>query len=82
MTAAEVISGLELTQKNYNIAINLLKERYGKKQNNDKGSLRKINEFIYGYIQNNITEKILRHDGKAFEMFTITWRRYVTTWKF
>ena len=31
-TASEVISGLELTQENYNIAINLLKERYGKKQ--------------------------------------------------
>ena len=30
--ASEVISGLELTQENYNIAINLLKERYGKKQ--------------------------------------------------
>ena len=31
-TASEVIPGLELTQENYNIAINLLKERYGKKQ--------------------------------------------------
>ena len=31
-TASEVISGSELTQENYNIAINLLKERYGKKQ--------------------------------------------------
>ena len=31
-TASEVISGLELTQENYNIAINLLKERYGNKQ--------------------------------------------------
>ena len=30
--ASEVISALELTQENYNIAINLLKERYGKKQ--------------------------------------------------
>ena len=30
--ASEVISGLELTQENDNIAINLLKERYGKKQ--------------------------------------------------
>ena len=29
-TASEAISGLELTQENYNIAINLLKERYGK----------------------------------------------------
>ena len=31
-TASEVISGLELTQENCNIAINLLKERYGKKK--------------------------------------------------
>ena len=31
-TASEVIAGLELTQENCNIAINLLKERYGKKQ--------------------------------------------------
>ena len=31
-TVSEVISGLELTQENYDIAINLLKERYGKKQ--------------------------------------------------
>ena len=30
--ASEVISGLGLTQENYNITINLLKERYGKKQ--------------------------------------------------
>ena len=30
--ASEIISGLELTQENYNITINLLKERYGKKQ--------------------------------------------------
>ena len=31
-TASKVICGLELTQENYNIAINLLKESYGKKQ--------------------------------------------------
>ena len=31
-TASEVISGLELTQENYNIEINLLKERYWKKE--------------------------------------------------
>ena len=31
-TASEVISGLELTQENYNITTNLLKERYRKKK--------------------------------------------------
>ena len=31
-TASEVISGLELSQENYNITINLLKERYRKKE--------------------------------------------------
>ena len=31
-TASKVISGLQLTQENYNITINLLKDRYGKKQ--------------------------------------------------
>ena len=30
--ASEVLSGLELTTENYNIAIELLQERYGKKQ--------------------------------------------------
>ena len=30
-TAAEVLSGLELTKDNYNVAIELLKERYGRK---------------------------------------------------
>ena len=30
--ASEVISGLELTKDNYYVAIDLLKERYGKKQ--------------------------------------------------
>ena len=58
-TTSEVISRLELTQENYNIAINLLKERYGKKQIMIKGPLRKINEFTNGYIQNNITENTL-----------------------
>ena len=72
-TAGELLFELKLTKGSYEVAVNILKERYGKKHNMIVAHFDKMMNLP---ITTYISEIILRHQWETFTLFMLAWRRW------